>query len=534
MSLALLLVLAIDAVGLAAPGGPDRARGLARDHLKQHSGRYGLKADLGDLRDGTVVDSPGGWHIRFQQFVGAVPVEGGVVNVGVDSADAVQLVVSAYKPNLPAITTTPRIGADVALASARAAISAPNAENVRTGLVIYADGPAALAWKVTLNADAPAGAWDVFVDAANGKALAVRDLLRRADGTGQVFAPNPVATLRDPTLTDQDDTNYPALAAAYRTVTLQGLDGSGYLRGPYVDASSKNAAKEPSLRFVYTRDDMRFEQVMAYYHLDRVQRYIQSLGFSNVNNRQQRVKVSTFSYDNSYYNPSNLEISLGRGGVDDGEDADVIVHEYGHSIQDNQVPGFGSSPDAGAMGEGFGDYLAFSMNSAGQSGAYFACIAEWDATSYDSRNPPCLRRVDENKRYPEDLDPQREVHADGEIWSRALFDIWNALGKTTADKLVLQSHFYLTPSASFSDGANAILAADRAQGGEFQDVIWRTFANRGVGDGALSTGGAAPATVALPKTQLGQPSYTLDPRVVSTVNPGAVVELASPPLARAG
>jgi hypothetical protein len=51
--------------------------------------------------------------------------------------------------------------------------------------------------------------------------------------------------------------------------------------------------------------------------------------------------------------------------------------------------------------------------------------------------------------------------------------------------------------------------------------------------GALK-GGAAPATVALPKTQLGQPSYTLDLRVVSTVNPGAVVELASPPLARAG
>jgi len=47
-------------------------------------------------------------------------------------------------------------------------------------------------------------------------------------------------------------------------------------------------------------------------------------------------------------------------------------------------------------------------------------------------------------------------------------------------------------------------------------------------------GGTAPATVALPKTQLGQSSYTLDLRVVSTVNPGSVVELASPPLARAG
>jgi hypothetical protein len=38
-----------------------------------------------------------------------------------------------------------------------------------------------------------------------------------------------------------------------------------------------------------------------------------------------------------------------QGGVDDAEDADVILHEYGHAIQDNQVPGFGSSLEAGAM-----------------------------------------------------------------------------------------------------------------------------------------------------------------------------------------
>jgi hypothetical protein len=262
-------------------------------------------------------------------------------------------------------------------------------------------------------------------------------------------------------------------------VRLLGLDGSGYLRGPFVDSSSKNAAKEPSLRFVYTRDDIRFEQVMAYHHIDRVQRGIQALGITNANNRQQVVKVSTYSADNSYYNPSNKSITLGRGGVDDGEDADVIVHEYGHAIQDNQVPDFGSSLEAGSMGEGFGDYLAFSNNSSGQTGAYFACIAEWDATSYDSATPPCLRRLDENKHYPEDV--VGEVHADGEIWSRSLFDIWNSVGKNTADTLIIASHFYLTPIASFSDGANAILAADRAlYGGSHRQQLRKIFSDRGI------------------------------------------------------
>jgi hypothetical protein len=46
------------------------------------------------------------------------------------------------------------------------------------------------------------------------------------------------------------------------------------------------------------------------------------------------------------------------------------------------------------------------------------------------------------------------------------------------------------------------------------------------------TGGAAAKTISLPKTQLGQASYTVDVRVVSTVNPGRMLQLASPPLPR--
>jgi hypothetical protein len=50
--------------------------------------------------------------------------------------------------------------------------------------------------------------------------------------------------------------------------------------------------------------------------------------------------------DNSFFRDDKANITLGKGGVDDAEDAEVIVHEYGHSVQDSQVPGFGtiSSP----------------------------------------------------------------------------------------------------------------------------------------------------------------------------------------------
>ena len=479
MSLLVAFALVAAPQSQAAPNRPEHARGVALNHLKDHAAAYGLRGDLSDLQGQAVIASPGGFHVRFQQTVQGIPVDDSIINVGVDASDAVQLVVSGYAGTLNKIDTTARVDQGRAIASARAAVGRADAELNDATLVVYAAGTPALAWKVVLSAEEPGGAWNVFVSAVDGRILGSRDLLQLDTGRGKIFNPNPVVTLQNTTLTDQNNANYAALAGAYTTVDLLGLDGSGYLRGPYANATGKRAAVSSTLQFLYTRDNVNFEQVMAYYHIDRVQRAIQALGFTNVNNRQQAASANTSTADNSFYSPTKKSITLGSGGVDDGEDADVIVHEYGHAIQDNQVPGFGSSAEGGAMGEGFGDYLAFSMNSAGQTGAYVACIAEWDSVSYASGSPACLRRVDGSKVYPRDI--QNEVHADGEIWSRALFDIWNSLGKTVSDRVILQSHFYLTPTAKFTDGANAILAADQAlYAGQHAAQLRSIFATRGI------------------------------------------------------
>ena len=57
--------------------------------------------------------------------------------------------------------------------------------------------------------------------------------------------------------------------------------------------------------------------------------------------------ADAFKADNSFYSPATRKIKYGSGGVDDAEDADVILHEYGHSIQDDQVPGFGGRQSGG-------------------------------------------------------------------------------------------------------------------------------------------------------------------------------------------
>jgi hypothetical protein len=309
---------------------------------------------------------------------------------------------------------------------------------------------------------------------------------------GQVFAPNPVADLGIQTLTDQKDADYfsadPTLARAYHRKTLTDLDGTGTLTGRYakVISSTGKAAVNTGSGFIYTRDQDQFEQTMGYYWITQAQHYIQSLGFGStlrpVNDRQQLLRIDQFGGDNSFYREGTgkLTITLGKGGVDDAEDAEVIVHEYGHSVQDNQVPGFGSSPDAGAIGEGFGDYLAVTVSEHFAPTADEPCVADWDSTSYTSTVPHCLRRVDGTKHYPEDLANPREVHADGEIWSRALWDIHQALGAKLADTIIIDAQFGFTPSILMRDAAAATIATAKQHGARAERAVRDAFAARGL------------------------------------------------------
>jgi hypothetical protein len=305
-----------------------------------------------------------------------------------------------------------------------------------------------------------------------------------------VFAPNPVADLGIQTLTDQKDADYfsadPALARAYHRVTLTDLDGSGTLSGAFAKVTSETgkAATNTGNGFIYTRDQDQFEQTMGYYWITQAQRYIQSLGFGStlpaVNKRQQLLRINQYGGDNSFFREGTgkLTITLGKGGVDDAEDAEVIVHEYGHSVQDNQVSGFGSTLEAGAIGEAFGDYLAVTVSEHVAPTADEPCVADWDSTSYTSTAPHCLRRVDGTKHYPEDI--EGEVHADGEIWSRALWDIRSALGPKLADTIIIRAQFRFTPDISMKAAAAATIETAGLYSIPAQRAVRAAFAARGL------------------------------------------------------
>jgi hypothetical protein len=297
---------------------------------------------------------------------------------------------------------------------------------------------------------------------------------------GRVFEPNPVVTLQDESLTDQKDADYAALQLAYRIVTLTNLDGSGYLHGDYAYVTGTGSdAHSATGQFLYGRSHKWFEQVMAYYAVTQAQLYIQSLGFTNINNEPQNVQVDQWGQDNSYYDPKFDVMRFGKGGVDDGEDMEVIWHELGHAMQDSQVPGFGVNHDSNSIGEGFGDYWAFTMSEPVSGGFDPACIADWDSVSYTvGEMPHCLRRVDLNLTV---ADQTGRIHDDGQIWSRALYDIHLALGRTTADTVILQAQFSFVVDTSFKDAALATVAAAKEVAGRGAAVeVRKAFADRGI------------------------------------------------------
>ena len=428
----------------------------------------------------TIAASTGARIVRYEQRVGGVPVR---------DAEAIVLDLPGEPPRLTLDDSRaaiepplrPTLSAQQAIAAARAAEGVDRLRaDPATRLVIEPGEGGAVAWEVVLAGTRPLADLLVVVDARSGAVLAREDLLKRYRGRARLYDMN--AVMRNDGYTgmrDRGDRNSRRLTRLRRGVELRRLQSArGCLRGRWVEARVGRVKRRVCRRSFDFRNVKReqnaFEALMAYFHVDRAQAYIQSLDLSApANDRRQRVGANAISIDNSFFTPATRGIKLGTGGVDDGEDGDVIVHEYGHAVQDAQVRFFGGNFDGAAIGEGFGDYLAaaVSVERAPQPADPFrdwnACMFEWDAVSYT--NDSCLRRTNLGLTRDDAMaDPRRgDVHYAGQAWSSALWELRGEIGddaggRSVVDRAVLESHFLLSRTPSFSEAAIAVLDADAA------------------------------------------------------------------------
>ncbi len=173
---------------------------------------------------------------------------------------------------------------------------------------------------------------------------------------------------------------------------------------------------------------------------------------------------------------------------DSSVDSDVVFHEYGHGIS-NRLIGNGSTAlsgtQSGAMGEGWSDYWAITINNDGAVGEYVVNSAIGIRRAVYTVPANAV-----HNSYADVGAGGFEVHNDGEVWAATLWDLRAQLGKATTDLLVLNGMKFTPTRPSFLNARDGIIQADQnLNGGANRCAIWTVFARHGMGVSAVGNDG---------------------------------------------
>jgi Zn-dependent metalloprotease len=174
---------------------------------------------------------------------------------------------------------------------------------------------------------------------------------------------------------------------------------------------------------------------------------------------------------------------------DSSVDSDVVFHEYGHGIS-NRLIGNGSTAlsgtQSGAMGEGWSDYWATTINNDGVMGEYVT----QNPTRGVRRAAYTVPANAVHDSYADVCAGGCEVHNDGEVWAAALWDLRTQLGATITDRIVLNGMKFTPARPSFLNARDGILQADQnLNAGANRCAIWAVFARHGMGVSAVGNDG---------------------------------------------
>jgi len=533
---------------LAEPFAP---RELAREILRQAAGLLHWLPTLWDVVDGPVLGIAGERSVRFSQEFKGVPVLASEVVVNLHADSRLHSLYNQYHyDNPPAFDTTAKVSplaaralvarlsnaySEKEIGPPRLAImryepvdrqppfrpGRPNRTRSQFLRTVHAHlararrrgaapllGRHYLVWQVTLRTKRPLGAWLFLVDAGSGTLLEVRDLLSYATGHGKVFDPNPVVSSGDLTLSSS--TPAKTINALRVPVTLERLDpaaakGKLHLDGAWVHMEDFAVPDFPeptsgSGSFVFSATNRKFLDVMAYYHIDALQNYIQTdLDLAGVGD-------FSIEVDPQGENGSDLSqgtgtgITFGEGGIPDAADAMVIVHEYGHALQDTINPNSNLDDYSSGETEGFSDFLAavyFDDKHQPVTPPTRGIMFSWNWNPIDF---PGRSRCYNLAAPPNTGDwSVGSGYRLAELWSSATFELYRKLGGDAADpavkraardlsiRLHLMAHANIpgsgatvTQAAQQFEAADTGLAPWRYANGLHLKVIYDTFLRRKV------------------------------------------------------
>jgi hypothetical protein len=426
--------------------------------------------------------------VRMQQHWHGLPVYGSEIVVSVTPAGDVIFVQQAAQPVDLVPTRAARIDANAALERAAAHLGASAPFNFdRTTEMWWNRDVAQRVWRVELEPKgAPRGSWDMLVDADTGAIVRAENRTLHFDGSGRAFDPDPLSSAQVSYGTsgyvDGNDANTPQLDAQVFNVPLRDLTqvaGNWTLKGPWAECldweapfDANNCPTSATGTFLYTRDNDNFEGVNVYHHIDTYMRYVNvTLGVA-VTPRQY---VGGVRYDprgvngddNSFFSPGNGRLSFGEGGVDDAEDADVVVHELGHGLHDWLTNG-GLSQVQG-LSEGVGDYVAASysrsFNHWPSNAPQYFWMFDWDG-----HNPFWGGRVTNYHLSRTYQTLPSGLHTPGQYWASCNLLNYNSIGRERSDRAFFLGLAMTGGSTNQQDAAQAVLNAAAADGYTSEEV----------------------------------------------------------------
>lgn len=392
-----------------------------------------------------------------------------------------------------------------------------------------------------------------------------RSVVSTSGPRGALVIPNPIDASRIAAVTASDS----RLARVTGSFTLPGLINPNRLANDFLkvmiqnlnDSESSLAKPNYGGEFRYPLTDVHYSEVMAYFSLSLIQRYVETLGFSIVKSRPLYVMVRAESEDpnlvNAIYDHNYLDPSLPRtirmfGNTDfaPAVDRDMFWHEFGHLFNESvsREVGFDFATDngavfteGGALHECLADALAESVGDKPD-------IGKWVARNFSDIAPGMPLRSAVDRDQPLTFDSVitatgpsgiPEKYAVAEWCSRVLWAIRSEFmkddenaGPMDYERLVFTAVSLLPRDASLVTFRDALREADqRLHCGDHEDAIVESFSARGFSDSMLSLSEPLRITVepaglvssddgSLYPTSVG-PGKTVA-FTVSITNPGAV------------
>ncbi len=419
--------------------------------------------------------SPGGIHYLFQQTLGGHPVHEAQLKVNLYKSGKLSSVVGNLK-EFQSIASTgftydpSQLGAILGETAAAQSI-------FQESRYLIADEEAIPIYHVTTQSVGDVLSYEILIDARDGHEIKRSDLGayfrhpmtgKDTSGIGRVFFPDPCTTgevAYGVTFTDNGDAHSPIFDGLMDTVVLKNItyeNNEFHLRGPYVEvldlaAFSVPPATSKNGEFFFQRDSNSFEDVMVYFHIDSFHRYVESLGFTNLRHNNSPVRADAHgkgASDQSAFieNGGNPYLVFGDGGVDDAEDADVIIHEFGHYLSFAASPFTLTGTERRGLDEGIGDFFAAIYSS--QNSSYDKeNIFNWDG--HNEFWPG--RSVNTNRTYPPS---SNSIYVYGEIWASSLVQMQENLSDSVVMSLMLQEMYSNTANMSLPDAARLFIDAD--------------------------------------------------------------------------